>query len=324
MSALTETYVDNVIGHLPENSRADIAAEIRATINDMVEDRLGEFDHPAEEQSAAAERQVLEELGDPIRLSREYTNSPQHLIGPAFYPLYIWSLRWVLPTVAVLSVLTNVIVHIATTSQIRLGALLGQTIGSTVTALLIAFAVITILISLGERGLDGGTTQQMSGPRPRAWSVDDLRPKDTKGAQARAEAVLNLIFITLLAAIPLVPTSLVHVGHLNDGETFINPDLGTPWLLGYWAFLALMAAIEIVKLARSSAAVGLLVTGMVIDVAMAVFLTIALLTQPVLHPELTSAANANVQQIITVIAIWIIVVWDQVTTWRTVRGWRRR
>src|SRR5699024_9681623 len=101
MSALTETYVDNVIGHLPENSRADIAAEIRATINDMVEDRLGEFDHPAEEQSAAAERQVLEELGDPIRLSREYTNSPQHLIGPAFYPLYIWSLRWVLPTVAV-------------------------------------------------------------------------------------------------------------------------------------------------------------------------------------------------------------------------------
>ncbi|HJA60597.1 MAG TPA: hypothetical protein H9788_05810, partial [Candidatus Brevibacterium intestinavium] len=83
-------------------------------------------------------------------------------------------------------------------------------------------------------------------------------------------------------------------------------------------------AIEIVKLARSSAAVGLLVTGMVIDVAMAVFLTIALLTQPVLHPELTSAANANVQQIITVIAIWIIVVWDQVSTWRTVRGWRRR
>ena len=322
MSALTEIYVDNVIGHLPEKSREDIAAEIRATINDMVEDRLGEFDHPAEEQSTAAEREVLEELGDPIRLSREYTNSPQHLIGPTFYPLYIWSLRWVLPTVAVLSVLTNVIVHIATTSQVRLGALLGQSVGSTVTALLITFAVITILISLGERGLDGGTTQQMPGPRSRAWSVDDLRPKDPKGAQARAEAVLNLIFIALLAAIPLVPTSLVYVGDLNDGETFINPDLGTPWLLGYWAILALMATIEIVKLARSSAAGGLLVTGMVLDVAMAVFLTIALLTQPVLHPELTSAANANIQQIITVIAIWIIVVWDQVTTWRTVRGWR--
>ncbi|GAA1851465.1 hypothetical protein [Brevibacterium marinum] len=320
MSALTDIYVDNVIGHLPEKSREDIAAEIRATINDMVEDRLGEFDHPAEEQSAAAEREVLEELGDPLLLSREYTNSPQHLIGPSSYPLYIWSLRWVLPTIAVLSVLTNVIVHIATTPQVRLGALLGQTIGSTVTALLIAFAVITILIGLGDRGLDGGTTQQLPGPRSKTWSVDDLRRRDTKGAQVRAEAILNLIFIVLLALIPLIPTSLVYVGHLNNGETFINPDLGTGWLLGYWGFLALMAVIEVIKLVRSSAAAGLLIAGMVLDVAMAVFLTFALLTQPVLHPDLTSASSAEVQQVITVIAIWAIVVWDQISTWRAHRA----
>ena len=56
---------------------------------------------------------------------------------------------------------------------------------------------------------------------------------------------------------------------------------------------------------------------------MAVFLTIALLTQPVLHPELTNTANADIQQIITVIAIWIIVIWDQVSTWRIYRRNRR-
>ena len=320
MSALTDIYVDNVIGHLPEKSRDDIAAEIRATINDMVEARLGGVDHPAEEPTATAEREVLEELGDPVLLSREYTNSPQHLIGPKSYPLYIWSLRWVLPAVAVLSVLTNVIVHIATTPQVHIGALLGQTIGSTVTALLITFAIMTILIGLGDRGLDGGTTQQLPGPQSKAWSVDDLRRKDTKGSQVRAEAILNLIFLVVLAVIPLLPTSLFYVGHLNNGETFINPGLGIGWLLGYWAFLALMAALEVIKLVRSSTSSALLITGMVLDVAMAVFLTIALLTQPVLHPDLTSASSAELQQVITVIAIWAIVIWDQISTWRAHRA----
>ena len=42
MSALTEIYVDNVTRHLPEDSRPDIAAEITATIDDMVDARLGE------------------------------------------------------------------------------------------------------------------------------------------------------------------------------------------------------------------------------------------------------------------------------------------
>src|SRR5699024_405396 len=74
MSALTETYVDNVIGHLPEKSRADIGAEIRATISDMVEARLGEGPHRGPERTATIEREVLEELGDPAALSREYAN----------------------------------------------------------------------------------------------------------------------------------------------------------------------------------------------------------------------------------------------------------
>lgn len=319
MSALTDIYVDTVIEHLPEKSRDDIAAEIRATIDDMVEARLGDGG-PSTDSQTVAEREVLEQLGDPVLLSREYTNSPQHLIGPTSYPLFIWSLRWVLPAVAVLSVLTNVIVHIATTPQVQLGALLGQTIGSTVTALLTAFAVITILIGLGDRNMDTGATEKPPGARSEPWSVDDLHRRDVRGSQIRAEAILNLVFIVLLALIPLIPTSLVYVGHLNNGETFIDPDLGAGWLLGYWGFLALMAVLEAIKLVRSLASAALLITGAILDVTIAVFLTIALLTQQVLHPDLTSTSGAEVQQIIIVIAIWVLVVWDQVSTRRTYRA----
>ena len=324
MSALTETYVDNVIGHLPEKSRADIGAEITATISDMVEARLGEGPHRSPERTATIEREVLEELGDPAALSREYVNSPQHFIGPKSYPLFLWTLRWILPIVGLLAVLTNVVVTVATTPDVQLGELIGSTVGNTVTALLTAFAVITIIIGLGDRGLDDNALPRMPGRQKDPWTIDHLDRRDIRGRQTRAEAALGLVFILALATIPFIPTTLLYVGHLNRGVTFINPDLGTGWLLGYWGFLGLLAAVEIIRFVTASARPTVALIGGVIDVAMAVFLTIALLTQPVLHPELTNAANANVQQIITVIAIWIIVVWDQVSTWRTVRGWRRR
>jgi hypothetical protein len=107
MSALTEIYVDNVTRHLPEDARPDIAAEITATIDDMVDARLGEDADPTPDRTAAIEREVLEELGDPAVLSREYSNSPQHLIGPNSYSLFVWALRWVLPIVGLLAVLTQ-------------------------------------------------------------------------------------------------------------------------------------------------------------------------------------------------------------------------
>ncbi|MGO1908774.1 HAAS signaling domain-containing protein [Brevibacterium linens] len=323
MSALTEIYVDNVTRHLPEESRPDIAAEITATIDDMVYARLGEDADSSPDHTATVEREVLEELGDPVALSREYSNSPQHFIGPKSYPLFLWSLRWILPAVGLLAILTNVVVTLATSPDVQIGELIGKTVGSTVTALLTAFAVITIIIGLGDRSSDGGAAETMRKRKSGTWTIDDLDRRDSHSRQIRAEAGLGLVFIVALAAIPFIPTTLLYVGHLNNGETFINPDLGVGWLVGYWAFLALMAAVEIIKFTTASAKPAVALIGGIVDVAMAVFLTIALLTQPVLHLELTNTANADIQQIITVIAIWTIVIWDQVSTWR-IYGRNRR
>lgn len=212
----------------------------------------------------------------------------------------------------------NAITFIATQDTVQIGALIGSIIGNTVTALLVAFATITIILALGDRGLSGGAGETVNGAR-KSWPVDQLRATVVKAKQIRAEAILGLVFIVLLALIPFIPTSLLYVGHLNNGEPFINPELGSGWFLVYWGFLALMAIVEVVKTVRSAARPAVLIGGAVIDVAMAVFLTIALLTQQVLHPELTGASGADVQQIITVIAIWVIVIWDQVSTWRAHR-----
>ena len=248
MSALTEIYVDNVVRHLPENTRADIAAEITATIDDTVEARLGRaIPKPNPERTAAVEREVLEELGDPAVLSREYSNSPQHFIGPKSYPLFLWTLRWILPIVGLIAVLANVVVTVATTPDVQLGELIGSTVGNTVSALLTAFAVIAIIIGLGDRRADDAALPRMPGQQKGAWTIDDLDRRDVRGRQIRAEAALGLVFILALATIPFIPTSLLYVGHINHGGTFINPDLGTGWLLGYWGFLALLAVVEIIR-----------------------------------------------------------------------------
>src|SRR5699024_5555113 len=181
MSALTEIYVDNVVRHLPESTRADIAAEITATIDDTVEARLGENSQPNSERTATVEREVLEELGDPAVLSRAYANSPQHFIGPKSYPLFLWTLRWILPIVGLLAVLANVVLTVATTPDVQIGQLLGSTVGNTVTSLLTAFAAITIIIGLGDRGLDGGAADPLGRRHKGAWTVEDLDRRDARG-----------------------------------------------------------------------------------------------------------------------------------------------
>jgi hypothetical protein len=58
MSTLTDRYVHEVVRRIPVDQRDDVAAELRTTIADTVDAR----------DSGDAERDVLTEMGDPIRL----------------------------------------------------------------------------------------------------------------------------------------------------------------------------------------------------------------------------------------------------------------
>ncbi len=62
---------------VPEKQRADLSAELRASIADQIDARV-----ESGESRDAAERAVLIELGDPDALAAGYTDRPLHLIGP--------------------------------------------------------------------------------------------------------------------------------------------------------------------------------------------------------------------------------------------------
>src|SRR5438093_1573920 len=79
----TERYLTAVLRSIPGPKRADVERELRSSIADAVEERV-----TAGEDAVAAERAVLEGLGDPTQLAGAYTGQPTYLIGPELFPLY--------------------------------------------------------------------------------------------------------------------------------------------------------------------------------------------------------------------------------------------
>ncbi len=92
-----DRYVYAVTKNLPKTQREDIDKEIRAMIDDMVEQNNDENTYEAKVKN------VLLELGDPETLADNYRDSKKYLIGPKFYNRYIEILKIVLVVVLCVS-----------------------------------------------------------------------------------------------------------------------------------------------------------------------------------------------------------------------------
>jgi len=79
----TDRYLAEVLRSIPDTKRADVERELRSSITDAIDERV-----EAGEDAAAAERAVLEGLGDPAQLAAGYTGRPTYLIGPDLLPIW--------------------------------------------------------------------------------------------------------------------------------------------------------------------------------------------------------------------------------------------
>ncbi|MGX1768605.1 HAAS signaling domain-containing protein [Dietzia sp. NPDC055343] len=319
MTALTDRYITEVVRRLPENQRDDIATEIAAVIEDMAAAELDSAVAPGADPDAA-ERAALARLGDPAVLARRYSGQRQYLIGPGTYPVWVRVLRWLLPVVGVIAALANGIVYVATTPEPELGGLIGQVVGGVVPALLGVFAAWTIIVAIVERSTPDGTPGPFA-PSP-DWDPATLEAAPPR-AETRVDAIVSLIVLAVLAAVPFIPSTFLYIGHLNNGEPLINPGLPTAWLAGYLILLVALALMQVWLLVQPGARRGRLVIEVAVDVAFGVFLTgLVLIQGQVIHPDLVATdADGTTTAIrwVVIIAIWAIVVWDQVETLRAYR-----
>lgn len=332
MSTLTDRYISEVVRHLPDDQRGDISSEIAATIADMVAAELDAANDAsgtepcgtADRESAelvSAERAVLARLGDPAELARRYAGARQYLVGPEVYPVWARVLRWLLPVVGVIAALAGGILYVSTTAEPELGGLIGQLVSSIAAALLWAFAAWTLVVVIIERTTPEGEPSPLT--LTPTWDPAHLDgPRG--GADTRVDAVVSLVMLAILVAVPFVPSTFLYIGHLNGGEPLVNPAIPTGWLTGYVLLIGALALVQVWRLVRPGRSPARLGIDVVVDVVFGVFLTVLVLSHDsVIHPDLVAADDGGTATTAirwSIIAtIWVIVVWDQIETLRAYR-----
>ena len=87
---LVEDYLRAVALLLPKAQRDDIVAELRDTVLSRIEAREAELRRaPTDDETEA----VLREIGHPLVVAARYREGPQHVIGPALYPYWLFAVR---------------------------------------------------------------------------------------------------------------------------------------------------------------------------------------------------------------------------------------
>ena len=276
-NTLTERYVREVVRRLPAGQRGDIAAELRTTIADTAEAR-GAAD------PAAAEREVLTEMGDPIRLAARYADRPLALIGPELYPAYIRLLKVLLATV--LPIVTAVMVVIDVLENGDVGSAIGAGIGAVLAVGGQMLAWLTVVFALIDRSQRRG--QMVTD----TWSPDDLPdlPRDDRrGAGAYAAAAWNALLIGLIV--------WQHTAepYRADGERLqvLDPDLWDGWIWPILLGLAAIVVLELVQVAQGGWTVPLACGYAVAELVTALPLAWIFYDQMILNPDFVAAVSED-------------------------------
>ncbi|MGW9197421.1 permease prefix domain 1-containing protein [Micromonospora chersina] len=301
MSSLTDRYLAATLRAVPQQRRAELADELRASIEDMIEDRTtGGQDH------GAAEREVLTELGNPEQLAARYTDRRLQLIGPRYFLVWWRVLRTLLTFIpAIVGVVTGVV---KATVGGEPGAAVGAGVASGLqTAVQIAFWV-TLCFAVLER-----TDTSLNLPE---WTVDQL-PEETRERQITlVDSCASIVF--LLVTIAFLPWQHFQPWLSGDGSRLpmIDPALWSFWLPALIVVLVATMGLEIAKYRAGRWTWPLVAVNAVLNLAFAAPLVWLLLTDRLLNPALIErfawlreGGAEDVAQIATVVTV-VVVVWD--------------
>ena len=207
---LIESYVAEVGKHLPRKNRLDIEAELRSTLEDMLEDRSQQAEGMTEE---ALVTELLQEYGAPKKVAASYQTHP-YLIGPTLFPTYTLVLKIVLGAVTLgLTIATLVsLINAASTSN-EIFKALGKLVISLVGALAAAFGNTTLIFAILERVLPASEFEEVE-----TWEVSDLT-KAPDPDQAKTGELITEIAFTIIGLLVLnIYPNLIGLWNLENGE----------------------------------------------------------------------------------------------------------
>lgn len=325
MSSLIERYVGAAASALPEDQRTEVRKEIRAAIDEMVELRIENG-----QSETVAVRAALEELGDPRQFAQQYRDTPQYLIGPGWFPLYVEVLKRVLPIgLAVVGVIAMVAKIATDDASLPEGIAAG--VGSAVEIGLQVLLWITVGFVIAERAI---------GPHPgadreRAWTVDDLPAAPDNRQIGLGETVGTVLTLLVMGALVIIQ-QVRGVGFFIfaddagswDNIPLINQDLGTGWIAGFGVVIVASIIVAIAGYLERAYTLRLVVLTVIENALWVGYILALAASEPIVNPAFADrvsdggdwwTAGNQANQIVAVVII-AYALWDIWEAWSRYRG----
>lgn len=257
---LLDRYVAEVGKNLPRRTRTDIEAELRSTLQDVLEDRSRETGRPVDDELTS---DILKEYGAPAKVAAAYKTN-QYVVGPRLFPTFEMVLKIVLAVLAVVSLVGLVISIVSTTmSAAELAMAIFRSAGQLLVGSITAFGNIVIVFAILERTLPRAEFEE----KAKAWDPASLArepdPDQTKRGELISEVVFTIIALVVFNFYPqVIGIPIVVDGHLTIvpllSEAFFVylPWLNTLWLLVLVLDVVLLRA-EVWTLSTRLAKIGL-------------------------------------------------------------------
>ncbi|HSB01059.1 MAG TPA: hypothetical protein VLE49_10445, partial [Anaerolineales bacterium] len=234
---LIDKYIAEVGKHLPRRNRADIEAEIRSTLEDMLEERKqaqGTLDD-------AALIELLKEYGAPRKVAESYVG-PRYLVGPRMYPFFEMVTRIVF---IVLIAVTILGLGVGLAKSSLTGPEFLKTVGDSVLSLLgglmSAFGNIVLVFVILERVLPKTDFEK----EWEDWDPKELASEPDPARLSLGEQIATIFFMVLFLVILNLYPNLIGIGFFSEGHwTFITPVL-TKTFFSYLPWINILILLQI-------------------------------------------------------------------------------
>ncbi len=306
MNTLTDRYLAATLRSVPTQRRDEIASELRASIDDMIEARTD-----GGQDAATAEREVLTELGNPDVLAARYADRRLQLIGPTYYLIWLRLLKLLL---SFIPALVGTIVTIVEAAEGKGFGAIGPGI---VVAMQVAVQItfwLTLTFAIIERS-------QATVDLPE-WTVDQLPDAPVRRGIPLADTIASVVMLALtIAYLPFQHYQSWVRGTDGENIPILDPALWSFWLPALIVVLAATMVFEIVKYRIGRWTWPLFGIRALLSLAFAVPLAWLALSDRLLNPALaerlswlSEADNRDVLGLVIALSAAVVAVWDLVDT----------
>lgn len=278
---LIDRYIAEVGKHLPRRNRADIEAEIRSTLEDMLEERK----QSSSDEAAVSE--LLKEYGAPRKVAESYVG-PRYLIGPRMYPFFQMVTRIVL---IVLTAVTSVGLGISLAKAGPTGPeflkALGSFFASLLGSLIAAFGNIVLVFAILERVLPKADFEK----ELEDWDPKELASEPDPDQMDPPDHIFTIIFTVLGLVILNLYPNIIAIRFENHG-TWVSVPIFTQAFFQFLPWINVMGLLQIAfngfMLSRREWTIPTRVVSILMDIAQLVLL-VAIMGTPGIFDNIPEA-----------------------------------